>query len=220
MNTPENKFYRRIRSFVRREGKITPGQTRALEKHWPQVGCELQNGLLPKSDKPIVFEIGFGMGDSFVEMARQNPQYQFVGVEVYRPGVGSMLMKMEKAGVNNIKVYRDDAVEVLEQCIADHSLQAVCIFFPDPWHKKRHHKRRLINEKFIKLLLQKLNPQGYLHIATDWQHYAEEIIELMQTFPQLQTLPAEKALTRPSTKYQKRGERLGHGVWDLYYCLY
>lgn len=217
MNSQENKFHRRIRSFVRREGKITPGQTRAIEAYWPTIGCELSDGLFKGSDKPIVLEIGFGMGDSLLEMARQHPDKHFVGIEVYRPGVGSLLMKMEQAGVTNIRIFREDAIDVLMQCLPEHSLEAVLLFFPDPWHKKRHHKRRIVNATFINLVCQKLKPSGYFHVATDWENYAEVIEETLADFPQLKKQKPKHYLERPSTKYQKRGERLGHGVWDLVY---
>jgi len=218
------KYLRSIRSFVLRTGRMTPAQQRALDEHWAGKGLEREQGRLDFERvfgrrAPVVLEIGFGMGQSLVEMARAAPDMDFIGIEVHRPGVGKLLHGMAEQGVENIRAYCDDAVEVLEQCIADDSLAAVQIFFPDPWHKKKHHKRRLIQPAFLQLLRRKLAPGGVLHVATDWQDYAEHILEVLSQAEGFKNQAGEgyapRPERRPTTKFEKRGERLGHGVWDL-----
>lgn len=221
-NTPQY----RIRSFVLRQGRMTAAQESGLEL-LPQKGLLRENGQLNieqvfARNAPTVLEIGFGMGMSLLQMAQAAPDKNFIGIEVHRPGVGKLLHDMADAGVDNIRVYCDDAVEVLQQCIADNSLDAIQIFFPDPWHKKRHHKRRLIQPEFVQLLHRKLKPGGMLHAATDWQDYAEHILAVMQAAPNFRNC-AEKDYSprpeyRPKTKFEQRGERLGHGVWDIVFA--
>ncbi|WP_417664822.1 tRNA (guanosine(46)-N7)-methyltransferase TrmB [Pseudidiomarina sp.] len=221
----EGKYIRKVRSFVKREGRLTKGQAAALERSWPTMGLTHNQGLLNLTEvfgreAPTVLEIGFGMGRSLVAMAKAAPEKNFIGIEVHRPGVGACLLEAEAAEVSNLRVYEHDAVEVLADCIADGSLATVQVFFPDPWHKKRHHKRRLIQPEFVDLLRKKLAIGGVLHLATDWQNYAEHMLEVMQAAPQWRNLSADNTYVprpeeRPLTKFEQRGERLGHGVWDL-----
>ena len=216
---------RRIRSFVLRPGRMTEGQRRALDDGLPRFGLQREDGLLDPEQvfgrsAPLVMEIGFGMGQSLVEMAAAQPDTNFIGVEVHRPGVGRLLHAMLEGEVDNIRVYCDDAVAVLENCIGDGMLDGVQVFFPDPWHKKRHHKRRLIQPDFVKLLCRRLAPGGFLHLATDWENYAEQMMEVLSAEPELINAagPGEFAPRpdhRPLTKFEQRGQRLGHGVWDL-----
>lgn len=223
----DKKFMRTIRSFVLRTGRMTAGQERALDEHWPRKGLLRENGLLNYVDvfgrsAPIVLEIGFGMGASLVTMAKAAPEKDFIGIEVHRPGVGRLLHAMAEQGVDNIRAYCDDAVEVLQQCIADDSLSCVQIFFPDPWHKKKHNKRRLIQPEFVQLLRKKLQRGGVLHLATDWQDYAEHMLEVMNAAEGFKNQGgdgyAPRPDTRPLTKFEARGERLGHGVWDILFA--
>lgn len=215
---------RSIRSFVLRQGRMTPGQQRAFDEHWSQWGLMREAGAPDWSDvfgrsAPLVLEIGFGMGQSLVAMAAAEPDKDFIGIEVHRPGVGKLLHAMAEQGVANIRAYNDDAVEVLQQCIADGSLDRIQIYFPDPWHKKKHHKRRLIQPGFVALLGRKLRPGGQLHLATDWADYAEQMLEVMSNAElfvnQAGSGFAPRPAWRPLTKFEARGERLGHGVWDL-----
>ena len=217
---------RRIKSFVLRTGRMTPSQAKAYEASWPALGLSLEDGLL---DFEVVFgnvhetilEIGFGMGDSLFQMAQAAPSKNFIGIEVHTPGVGRLLNLASEAGLKNLKVFEADAVEVLERSIQDNSLAGVQLFFPDPWHKKKHHKRRIVQPAFIELLLKKLKPQGFLHFATDWQHYAEHMLEVLEANSDLVNQAnndyIERPRHRPLTKFEKRGHRLGHGVWDLMY---
>lgn len=215
----ENK--REIRSFVRREGRITPKQQRAFTQLWSQYGVHLIDGVLDLSDHPsVTLEIGFGMGQSLLEMAQLSPDTLFIGIEVHRPGVGTLINGAHESGLKNIKVFCEDAILVLKQSIKDDSLDRVNIFFPDPWHKKRHNKRRLIQPSFIELLRTKLKPGGLLHLATDWQDYADQMMEVMTNAGGFVNTEGEQqfhknSTMRPKTKFERRGERLGHGVWDL-----
>ncbi|MEZ5523547.1 MAG: tRNA (guanosine(46)-N7)-methyltransferase TrmB [Pseudomonadales bacterium] len=216
---------RRIRSFVIRAGRMTGGQQRAYETLWPRFGLELKNGAIEPEKvfgnaAPVVLEIGFGMGDSLAQMAQAAPAQNFIGIEVHRPGVGRLLHLVEQAGNTNLRVYCDDAVEVLKNCIPDKSLDRLQLFFPDPWHKKRHHKRRLVQPDFMALVREKLVVGGVFHAATDWEPYAGYMLEVMAQVPGFKNLAAsglysEKPDYRPETKFERRGERLGHGVWDL-----
>ncbi len=225
-NAPvDDKKRRSIRSFVLRTGRMTPGQQKAYDSHWPSKGLLLADGMIDYAQvfgrrAPLVLEIGFGMGASLVEMAKAAPEQDFIGIEVHSPGVGKLLHGMEEQNVDNIRVYCDDAVEVLKQCIADNSLDRVQIYFPDPWHKKKHHKRRLIQTPFVQALRSKLKVGGVLHLATDWEHYAEHMMEVMAAAEGFSNQADEYCFSdrpayRPITKFEKRGERLGHGVWDL-----
>ena len=229
---------RRIRSFVLRQGRITKGQERAIETQWPKYGVEygLQsidlNTLFDRSELSVqhelskprkkILEIGFGMGETTAKIAQTLPDCDFLAAEVHTPGVGALLKLIEEQALTNIRIIQHDVVEVLENMIADASLDGVHIFFPDPWHKKRHHKRRLIQAEFVKLLCSKLKMGSYLHVATDWQEYAEWVLEVLTAEPQLQNTAtkenngyAEKPSYRPLTKFENRGIKLGHGVWDM-----
>jgi len=216
---------RRIRSFVRREGRLTKGQQRALDELFPRYGISLQQGKLDfdvlfRRNAFRVLEIGFGNGASLAEMAMNHPENDYLGIEVHRPGVGNLLLQIEKQGLNNIRVSNDDAVEVLEQQISDATLDAVYLFFPDPWHKKKHHKRRIVQPTFVQLLRRKLKPGGIFHMATDWENYAEHMQEVMSAAEGFENLAGEGNYSarpeyRPLTKFEQRGHRLGHGVWDL-----
>ncbi len=220
-----DKSQRPIRSYVLRMGRLTTGQQRAWDTYWPRFGLLHGDGPLDYQkafgrDAPRVLEIGFGMGQSFVEMAAAAPETDFIGIEVHRPGVGKMLHSMAECGVGNIRVYCHDAVEVLRDCIAPGSLDTIQIFFPDPWHKKRHHKRRLIQPAFTATLVDYLKPGGVLHLATDWENYAQQMLEVLDATPGLVNLASDglyvpRPAHRPLTKFEQRGERLGHGVWDL-----
>jgi tRNA (guanine-N7-)-methyltransferase len=217
--------YRRIRSFVLRTGRMTPGQQNAYDKFWSGKGLLLEHGTIDffqlfGRSAPVNLEIGFGMGASLVTMAKAAPSEDFIGIEVHTPGVGKLLHGMEEFGVDNIRVFNDDAVDVLEQCIPDASLNRIQIYFPDPWHKKKHHKRRLIQPLFVQQLRQKLKVGGVIHLATDWEHYAEHMMEVMCDAAGYVNLAdkycfSSRPAFRPITKFEKRGERLGHGVWDI-----
>ena len=223
---PEEKpFIRRIRSFVKREGRLTVGQERALSDLFPQYGLTLQDKPLNLDDvfqrhAPRILEIGFGNGTSLAEMAANNPEQDYIGIEVHRPGVGNLLLQIEKLDLKNLRVINDDAVEVLKQSIADDSLDAVYLFFADPWHKKRHHKRRIVQKEFVELLRKKLKVGGIFHMATDWENYAEHTMSVMNKSEGFEnTAGKDQFLPRPDyrplTKFEQRGQRLGHGVWDL-----
>jgi tRNA (guanine-N7-)-methyltransferase len=215
---------RRIRSFVLRQGRLTKGQAHALETGWPNYGVEygLQRldlkQLFGRADSKKILEIGFGMGDATAKIAQTLPDCDFVAVEVHTPGVGSLLKLIQESDITNVRIIQHDVVEVLQNMLADNSLDGVHIFFPDPWHKKRHHKRRLIQAEFLKLLCAKLKVGAYIHVATDWQEYAEWVLEALSAEPLLQNSVkgyAEKPDYRPLTKFENRGIQLGHGVWDL-----
>lgn len=221
--TDTEKHKRPIRSFVKREGKLTSGQKNAIDELWSSHGVDLNNEQLEFADlfnrkAPTVLEIGFGNGLSLAEMAEVHSELNFFGVEVHRPGVGSLLVQVKKRDLENVRVSIDDAVQVLQQQIPDGSLHRAQIFFPDPWHKKRHHKRRLIQPEFVAMLVNKLAPNGQIHVATDWEHYAEHILAVLSSNSDLQNTAqayAPKPEYRPATKYEARGIRLGHGVWDI-----
>ncbi|RTY56517.1 tRNA (guanosine(46)-N7)-methyltransferase TrmB [Pantoea sp. YU22] len=216
---------RRIRSFVRRQGRLTKGQQLALDQYWPEMGVEFQPEPLDLTqlfgrDAPVVLEIGFGMGASLVTMAQNNPQQNFLGIEVHAPGVGACLASAKEANVENLRVMCHDAVEVLEKMIPDNSLRMVQLFFPDPWHKARHNKRRIVQVPFAELVMRKLKLGGVFHMATDWEAYAEHMLDVMSSIDgyknQSETQDyVPRPETRPLTKFEQRGQRLGHGVWDL-----
>ena len=216
--------HRRIRSFVLRQGRLTKGQERALQTEWPTFGIDYAenkldlNQVFGRNDSKKILEIGFGMGETTAKIALTLPDCDFLAVEVHTPGVGGLLKLNQELALTNIRIIQHDVVEVLENMLADNSLDGVHIFFPDPWHKKRHHKRRLIQAEFVKLLCSKLKKDAYLHIATDWQEYAEWVLEVLSAEPQLKNSTkdyAEKPAYRPLTKFENRGIQLGHGVWDL-----
>jgi len=215
---------RPIRSYVLRQGRFTEAQKRALEQLWPKYGIDFTEEALDLDawfDRaaPITLEIGFGNGESLLAQASANPQNNYLGIEVHRPGVGHLLHRAADAEVDNLRVINHDAVEVLQQQIPDVSLACVQLFFPDPWHKKRHHKRRIVNPGFIQLIQQKLEAGGHLHLATDWQDYAEYMLDLMEHADGFSNTAGKGHFAtdtdRPKTKFEQRGRRLGHGVWDL-----
>ncbi|HHL4077492.1 tRNA (guanosine(46)-N7)-methyltransferase TrmB [Burkholderia sola] len=214
---------RRIRSFVTRAGRVSTGQRRALDEFGPRFvvpyAPELPdwNAIFGRS-APRILEIGFGMGASTAEIAAHRPGDDFLGVEVHEPGVGALLKLIGEQDLTNIRIIQHDAVEVLEHMIAPESLDGVHIFFPDPWHKARHHKRRLIQPPLVAHLASRLKPGAYLHCATDWQNYAEQMLDVLGAEPTLENTAADYAPRpgyRPVTKFERRGLRLGHGVWDL-----
>lgn len=224
MTENEDIKKRPIRSFVLRQGRLTTAQERALETEMPKYGIAYTpqpldlNAAFGRSESRKILEIGFGMGETTAHIAQQHPKWDILGIEVHTPGVGSLLKQVSERGLTNVRVIQHDAVEVLKHMIPDDSLDGVHIFFPDPWHKKRHHKRRLIQPEFVGLLCSKLNPGGYLHVATDWQDYAEWILEILKAETQLEntaTNYAPKPEYRPLTKFENRGIKLGHGVWDI-----
>ncbi len=214
---------RRIRSFVTRAGRLSTGQARALEAYGPQYLIEYRKAPFDfhapfGRTAPLILEIGFGMGDTTAHIAKAMPDKDFVGVEVHTPGVGSLLKLAGEQDIRNLRIIQHDAVEVLNNMIADGTLGGVHIFFPDPWHKARHNKRRLIQPPFVQLLCQKLAQGGYIHCATDWEDYAVQMLEVLGNEPALQNTAegyAEKPSYRPLTKFENRGLKLGHGVWDL-----
>ena len=216
---------RKVRSFVLREGRLTAGQRNALDNLWPRFGLERADGVLdPQAvfgrDAPRVLEIGYGMGHSLADMAQADPDKDFIGIEVHRPGVGALLMEIQQRGLSNLRSYCDDAVEILELCIPDNSLARVQLYFPDPWHKKKHHKRRIVQPAWVALVHRKLQPGGVLHMATDWENYSEYMMEVMNGAEGFTNTAGAGQFSprpswRPETKFERRGEKLGHGVWDL-----
>lgn len=220
----EDPTKRKVRSFVLRQGRLTPAQERAFSTGWPVYGLDYQkapldlNQTFGRTESKKILEIGFGMGDATAKIAQTLPEADFLAVEVHAPGVGALLKLIQEGDIENIRIVQHDAVEVLQNMLADASLDGVHIFFPDPWHKKRHHKRRLIQSDFVNLLCSKLKVGAYLHVATDWQEYAEWVLEVLQAEKQLINTAddyAEKPAYRPLTKFENRGIKLGHGVWDL-----
>lgn len=220
-----NPKQREVRSFVVRSGRMTAGQTRGWDEFWDRYGLEpgpLNFSEIFGNDNPVVFEIGFGMGSSLFEMACADPNTNFVGVEVHRPGVGALLASAGDEDLSNLRVLCCDAVALLKEHIANDSLSRLQLYFPDPWHKKRHHKRRIVQPEFAALVASKLNVGGVFHMATDWEPYAEHMAEVMDVAPNYENCAtsgsySDKPSFRPTTKFERRGERLGHGVWDLLY---
>jgi len=224
----ETKHPRRaIRSFIRREGRLTVGQQRALDELLPQFG-------IPEGDQPIdpqtlfgrvaplTLEIGFGNGDSLIEMAKAAPEQDFIGIEVHRPGVGHLLLGIEREGLSNVRVHMGDAVTFLQQQMASAQLDRLLLYFPDPWHKKRHHKRRIVQTPFADLVADRLKPGGIWHLATDWANYAEHMRAVLDPHPAFVaqhqgTGIGQRPDWRPETKFERRGHRLGHEVSDLVY---
>jgi tRNA (guanine-N7-)-methyltransferase len=218
---------RHIRSFVLRAGRMTPGQERALTEHWPSYGVDLGADPLDLEATfgrraPRCLEIGFGVGEVIGSLAENNPHIDYLGVEVHRPGVGRLLLRAAQADVRNLRVICHDAVEVLKDKIRDACLDEILVFFPDPWHKKRHHKRRLVDPAFVDLAAAKLRAGGMLRLATDWQAYAEQMLAVCNANPRIESLSEDGTYVvrpdfRPATRFERRGTRLGHGVWDLAY---
>ncbi|MEY3182043.1 MAG: tRNA ((7)-)-methyltransferase [Pseudomonadota bacterium] len=223
--------FRKINSFVRREGRLTQAQVQALSESTHLLDLNtLGNkpidwtGLFGWESNKHVLEMGFGDGASLLEMAQVAPETQFIGIEVYRSGVGNLLNKINKTGLNNLKVIMADAEEVIEPYIAVNSLDVIQVFFPDPWHKKRHHKRRLLDREFVEVLVQKLKIGGILHAATDWADYATQMLAVFSAHPALKNVATppnqliDRPIYRPITKYEKRGLRLGHAIADIQFC--
>lgn len=218
---------RPIRSFVLRQGRMSVAQQRAHDNLKAVYGIPYAGQVLDLTaafgrDAPKILEIGFGMGDATAIIASAHPENDYLGIEVHGPGVGSLLNQIQERGLTNLRIIQHDAVEVLRDMIPDASLAGVHIFFPDPWHKKRHHKRRLIKPELIALIAGKLSPNGYLHCATDWEDYAIQILDVLSGEPTLTNTAEGYALRpayRPLTKFEQRGIRLGHGVWDIVFKL-
>lgn len=214
---------RAIRSFVLRQGRISEAQQRAYAQLQPRYVIEYAPQPLKLESAfgrnvPKILEIGFGMGGATAQIAAEHPENDYLGIEVHTPGVGALMRLLDVGNINNVRIIQHDAVEVLNQMIAPDSLDGIHIYFPDPWPKKRHHKRRLIQPPLVSLLASRLKPGGYLHLATDWQEYAEWMLEVLHGEPQLQNTAADYAPKpdyRPETKFERRGLNLGHGVWDL-----
>ena len=219
------RIMRPVRSFVLREGRLTDGQRQALEQLWERYGLERASGRLdPQAvfgrDAPRVLEIGYGMGQSLAAMAAAEADKDFIGIEVHRPGVGALLMAIRDGQLRNLRSYCDDAVDILNLCIPDHSLSRVQLYFPDPWPKKKHHKRRIVQPGWVQLIHGKLTPGGVLHMATDWEPYAEHMMAVMNDAEGFVNQAGDGQFSprpdwRPETKFERRGEKLGHGVWDL-----
>ena len=212
-----------IRSFVVRAGRMTKAQRSAFELGWDAYGLRLADGAIELDavfgrNNPKVVEIGFGMGGSLLEMVEAQPDTDFIGIEVHPPGVGSLINAAQEKNISNLRVYLADATDVLNECFADGSLDRVQIYFPDPWHKKKHNKRRIIQPKFLQLIREKLRLGGVVHMATDWQPYAEQMLELVGEADGFKNMAQDyvpRPEFRPLTKFERRGEKLGHGVWDL-----
>ncbi|MEM8594224.1 MAG: tRNA (guanosine(46)-N7)-methyltransferase TrmB [Pseudomonadota bacterium] len=229
-NTPSNQHDvshpKRIKSFVLRTGRMTTGQQAAYDSGMPLFGLQLDDGLISPDSTfgragSLNLEIGFGMGDSLAMMALGAPNENFIGIEVHTPGVGKLLQIMQQDQIDNIRVYECDAIDVLNLCIPDHSIDRLQIYFPDPWHKTKHHKRRLINDGFLDLARQKLIHGGLIHVATDWEDYAKHCLSVFSKrddFVNQSSSPSgycDKPLWRPETKFERRGMGLGHSVFDL-----
>ncbi|ODC04709.1 tRNA (guanosine(46)-N7)-methyltransferase TrmB [Terasakiispira papahanaumokuakeensis] len=218
---------KRIRSYVLRQGRMTAAQQRGIDNFWPQFGLSLAQGPMDQQqvfgrEAPLVVEIGFGMGASLLAQAMAMPDHDFIGIEVHQPGVGKLLQEVGDHGLTNVRVYQDDAVEVLNQCIPAGTVELLQLFFPDPWTKKKHHKRRIVQPPFVQTIRQSLKIGGRFHMATDWGGYAEHMRDVMDaaegftnTAEQGDYVPRPES--RPLTKFEQRGEKLGHDVWDLIY---
>ena len=221
------KYLRPIRSFVLRTGRLTSAQQKALDNYWQDYGIDFSEELLDLAtifgnDAPITLEIGFGNGESLLKQAIDNPERNFLGIEVHTPGVGLLIAGAQKTGISNLRVLRYDAVEVLNHQIPENSLDRVQLFFPDPWHKKRHHKRRILQDDFVESIRKHLRIGGQFHMATDWENYAEHMLETMDQQSHFSNTAGEARFVspqglRPETKFERRGLKLGHGVWDMVY---
>lgn len=223
-----NKPVRReIKSYILRQGRVTKAQQYALENLWGDYGIDFSKQIvnvetLFNNQNNTILEIGFGNGESLLQQAINQPENNFIGIEVHGPGVGHLIHLAHTQNINNIKVIQHDAIEVLKHQIADSSIQQVQLFFPDPWHKKRHQKRRIVNSAFISLIHQKLKTKGVFHMATDWQHYAEQMLQQMDSEERFSNSAGKGNYSpncgdRCETKFERRGQKLGHGVWDLIY---
>lgn len=215
---------RRIHSFVRREGRMTAGQQRALQEFWPRFGVDSAAPVEPAvvfgRVAPLTLEIGFGNGETLLAMAKENPGCDYLGIEVHRPGIGHLLHELEKQQLGNVRVLCGDAVEILHNILPAQSLQRILLLFPDPWHKQRHRKRRIVQADFIELLAEKLQPGGILHMATDWKDYAQHMLGVIRESTGFRNCAgaenfAQRPAYRPVTRFERRGQRLGHAVYDL-----
>ena len=223
----ETKHHRTIRSFVLREGRLTKGQSLALEKHWQEYGLDFSKEKIDLDvflgrRAPKILDIGSGMGDSTLQLAEQHPENDYLAIEVHKPGVGALIRQAVNKKIDNIRIANHDVMEVLHYQIMQQSLDEVYVFFPDPWHKKRHHKRRLINPPFLELLIPRLKSHGRLYIATDWADLAEHIVTVCDATSYLTNLAGKGNTSprpnwRPFTKFENRGHRLEHKVWDFIY---
>lgn len=223
----DQQHHRPIRSYVLRQGRLTQGQQAAMDNLWSVYGIEA--GSEPLDFKhifgriaPITLEIGFGNGESLAAMAHAAPERDFIGIEVHTPGVGHLLGQIEELGLKNLRVMNHDAVEILQQQIPENILDRLQLFFPDPWHKKRHNKRRIVKQDFINLVASRLHAKGIFHMATDWEPYAEHMAEEMEENKNFQRTNPDSPYSprpeyRPETKFERRGIKKGHGVWDLLY---
>ncbi len=222
----EESQHRSIRSFVLRTGRLTGAQERAIGALAPRFINPYSAALLDQHlgfnrAAPKILEIGFGMGETTAAIAADHPGTDYLGIEVHTPGIGALLIRIEALGLSNIRIIQHDAVEVLETMIPLASLDGVHVFFPDPWPKKRHHKRRLLQARTVALIADRLRPGGYLHVATDWEDYATQILDVLEAEPLLKNMAAgfaERPASRPITKFETRGKRLGHGVWDILFA--
>ena len=229
-NTPEEinelKNKKTIRSFVLRQGRMTKAQQLAFENSWQQYGIDYSGELInlndcfENSNQKTIVEVGFGNGKSLAQMAYENPKTNYLGIEVHGPGVGSLLIEIERLQLKNIKCFHHDAIEVFTTMLPDNSINGLQLFFPDPWPKKKHHKRRIVKPEFLDLILTKFVDEGRFHMATDWWPYAEDAMEVLSAYKGLRNEIGEgkfapRPIFRPKTKFEARGENLGHGVWDL-----
>jgi len=221
-----NQDPRPIRSFVIRAGRLTDSQRLALRQHWDEYVFDYKSGVLDLDavfprPAPVNLEIGFGMGDSLLAMARENPASNFLGIEVHKPGIGKLLNGLAREQIDNVRILCRDAREVLQNCIVPNSLARVLLLFPDPWPKKKHHKRRLVQPDFVELVASRLQPAGRFHLATDWENYAEQMLEVLEANSALKNTQGPGRFwsnpDRPETKFERRGQRLGHEVRDLLY---
>ncbi|MCT8760635.1 tRNA (guanosine(46)-N7)-methyltransferase TrmB [Glaesserella parasuis] len=226
--TADGRYLRKVRSFVLRTGRLSDYQRDMMNNNWENLGLDYQNTpfdfeAIFGNGNPVVLEIGFGMGRSLVEMAEQNPDRNYIGIEVHTPGVGACIAYALEKGIKNLRVICHDATEILRDSIADGSLGGLQLYFPDPWQKAKHHKRRIVQPEFVTRVLTKLSPNGFIHFATDWENYAEHMLEVLRQFDaSLQNTSETSDFIprpdfRPLTKFEERGHKLGHSVWDLYF---
>ena len=221
----EVKYLRKIQSFVKRSGRLSKAQSTGLNELWGDYGVNINEKILNFDElflnkNDITLEVGFGNGDSLLEMAIQQPDQNFLGIEVYEAGVGRLINEASKNNLSNLKIIKEDAVEILTNNISDNSLSCFQLFFPDPWHKKKHHKRRIVQTSFLDRLSKKLKNDGIAHIATDWENYAEHIMDTLESHPHFKNCAGDhiysvRPKNRPLTKFENRGQKLGHGVWDI-----
>lgn len=228
--TEDGRYKRKVRSFVLRTGRLSEYQRSMMNENWSEYGLDHQTEFFDfekiyGNSNPVVLEIGFGMGKSLVEMAEQNPDKNYLGIEVHTPGVGACLAYALEKNIKNLRVICHDATEILRDCIADESLGGLQLFFPDPWHKAKHHKRRIVQPHFVETVAKKLTAGGFIHFATDWENYAEHMLEVLQSVQRAVGIHNISKTNdyiprpdfRPLTKFEARGHKLGHGVWDLYF---